>query len=76
MNGIILEKVLNKIKAENGGGTVVLNTKSGASYTFEISNEDRQYSFDDNANKIEVIRLETETGTKWVDVSSIESIEI
>ena len=76
MNGIILHSILGGIRTENGGGTVVLNTKSGASYTFEISNEDRQYSFDDNANKIEVIRLETETGTKWVDVSSIESIEI
>ena len=76
MNGIILHSILDGIRTNNGGGTVVLNTKSGASYTFEITNEDRQYSFNDNLNSIEVIRLETETGTKWIDCSSIESIEI
>lgn len=77
MNGKILCDILDNIETENREGTVVLNTKSGCSYSFCISEIDRQYSFSDNKHgDFDVIRLETETGTKWVDVSSIESVEI
>ena len=70
MNGKSLANIWNDIHS----GMVVLNTKSGTSYTFNITNEDEQYSFNDK--DLSVICLDTETGTKWVDVSSIESIEL
>lgn len=76
MNEATLKKLLGSIKAPAKGRftTVTLATKSKSYYTFIVSGSERQFSFDEELPGI--VRLETETGIKWVECSEIEAVEI
>lgn len=72
MNGKVLNNILANIAHFDDEVTVTINTKSGASYSFESG----KYSFADGPDW-SIIRLEPEDdGTKWIDTESIESIEV
>lgn len=75
MNGKILNDILKKIVNGNCEGTVIITTKTGESYNFEVSKESSDYSFDDAPDK-SVIRIWGDEGTKWIDCDSIVSVEI
>lgn len=75
MNGKIISNILEKIVNGNCEGAVIITTKTGESYNFEVSKEGCDYSFDDTPDK-SVIRIWSDEGTKWIDCDSIVSVEI
>ena len=76
MNEATVKKILGSSKAPAKGKftIVTLTTKSKYYYTFNVSESERQFSFDEELPG--VIRLDIETGTRWVECSEIEAVEI
>lgn len=72
MNGEILNNILSELNADDGDYTIYIYTKSGR--VFEIQSTGNAFVFKDDEKQ--VIQLATDNGTKWIDVSSVESIEI
>lgn len=78
MNGEVLKNILNTIASEERIETKVvsINTKSGRTFTisFEPGESDCKHSFERGG--YDTLKVQSDTGTAWIDVSSIESVEI
>lgn len=78
MNGEVLNDILNTIAREERIETkvVFITTKSGRVFTitFEPGESDYKHSFERGG--YDTLKAQSDTGTTWIAVSSIESVEI
>jgi len=76
MNGKIINDILTKLNKDSGDYTIEVHTKTNRTIVFQSTGDDNERPFSFVDKDMQVIKLETDIGTKWVDVESIESVEI